>query len=432
MSNIRGDQSKIALLLSIIPGLGQAYNKQYAKAGIFLGLFITILVTLGEFLVNGLYGLITLGSIPREDHSLFLMTEGTLALIILVVIIGFYLINLRDAYVVRRSMHLGNKVNNFKETLKLIYDKGIAYILLTPAIILVTVMVIFPLLITVFISLTNYDLYHTPPAHLIDWVGFKNYLSIFTVPIWRDTFVNVLSWTLIWTFTATTCAIALGIFLAVVANQPKIRGKRVWRTIFLLPWAVPAFLTIMTFSTFFNDSFGAMNTQVIPFIDSLIPFIDIGTIPWKTDPFWTKTALIMMQTWLGFPFIFVITTGVLQSIPSDLYEAAEIDGASAVQKFRKITLPMIFFAMGPILVTQYTFNFNNFSIIYLFNGGGPAVPGSTAGGTDILISWIYNLTLDSRMYGMAASITLLISVFVVSVATWRMLKSKSFKEEDMM
>ena len=118
----------------------------------------------------------------------------------------------------------------------------------------------------------------------------------------------------------------------------------------------------------FNETFGAINNQVLA-------LFGIEKIAWMTDPFWAKIALIMIQTWLGFPFVFAMTTGILQSIPGELYEAATVDGATAWQQFRKITLPLVLYATAPILITQYTFNFNNFSIIYLFNGGGPAVRG---------------------------------------------------------
>lgn len=143
-------------------------------------------------------------------------------------------------------------------------------------------------------------------------------------------------------------------------------------------------------------------------------------------------ALIVMQMWLGFPFVFIMTTGVLQAIPNDLYEAATIDGAGFIQKFRLITLPLVLYSIAPILITQYTFNFNNFNIIYLFNGGGPPMPGSTAGGTDILVSWIYKLTMQSSQYALAAAITMLLSIFVISIALWQFKRTNSFKEEDMM
>lgn len=152
------------------------------------------------------------------------------------------------------------------------------------------------------------------------------------------------------------------VFLAIIVNQPGIKGKAIIRTIFILPWAVPAFVSILVFAGMFNETFGAINNQVLA-------LFGIEKIAWMTDPFWSKIALIMIQTWLGFPFVFAMTTGILQSIPGELYEAATVDGATAWQQFRKITLPLVLYATAPILITQYTFNFNNFSIIYLFNNG---------------------------------------------------------------
>lgn len=188
------------------------------------------------------------------------------------------------------------------------------------------------------------------------------------------------------------------------SGEPKdLRFKPLIRTIFILPWAVPGFVTILVFAGMFNDSFGVIN-------NAILSFFGISPKAWLTDPFWTKTALIMMQTWLGFPFVFAMTTGVLQAIPDDLYEAATMDGASAFTRLRTITLPLVLYAIAPIIITQYTFNFNNFNIIYLFNNGGPAVAGSNAGGTDILVSWIYKLTMSSSQYAIAATITILLSI----------------------
>jgi arabinogalactan oligomer/maltooligosaccharide transport system permease protein len=117
--------------------------------------------------------------------------------------------------------------------------------------------------------------------------------------------------------------------------------------------------------------------------------------------------------------------------PDDLYEAATMDGASAFTRLRTITLPLVLYSIAPIIITQYTFNFNNFNIIYLFNNGGPAVAGSNAGGTDILVSWIYKLTMSSSQYAIAATITILLSIFVVGLALWQFRATKSFKNDDM-
>lgn len=253
-------------------------------------------------------------------------------------------------------------------------------------------------------------------------MGFDTFAKIFTVDIWRSTFFDVLGWTVVWTLVATTLQVGIGIFMAVIVNQPRLRFKKFFRTILVLPWAVPGFVTILIFAGLFNDSFGAINNDILA-------FFGLDPIPWMTNAAWSKLALIFMQGWLGFPYIFLVTTGVLQSIPDDLYEAATIDGASIFAKFKHITMPMILISIAPIIITQYTFNFNNFNIIYLFNGGGPSVPGSTAGGTDILVSWIYKLTLKESQYSLAAALTILLSIFVIAIALWQFRRTNSFKEE---
>jgi arabinogalactan oligomer/maltooligosaccharide transport system permease protein len=189
----------------------------------------------------------------------------------------------------------------------------------------------------------------------------------------------------------------------------------------ILPWAVPAFVTILIFAAMFNDRFGAINRDILGTIGM--------ALPWLTDPFYTKIAIIMIQTWLGFPFVFALFTGVLQSISKDWYEAADVDGGTRFQKFRYITMPHILFATAPLLIMQYAGNFNNFNIIYLFNQGGPAVRGQNAGGSDILISWVYKLTFETNNYNMAAAISILLGLIVAGFAVFQFRRTRSFKEE---
>lgn len=317
------------------------------------------------------------------------------------------------------------------ELLKSIYDNGFPYLLVIPAYIFMAFAIIFPVLVTIFTAFINYDFKHIPPAFLLDWVGFQNFGNIFTLSTFRDAFMSVFSWTIIWTICATTLQIVLGVFTAIVAHQPFIKGKRIFGVIFLLPWAVPAFITIMTFSNMFNDSIGAINTQVIPFLNNIIPFVDIPSLAWKTNPFWTKVAVILIQGWLGFPYIYVMTTSILQSISDDLYEAAKIDGANAFKRFTSITLPVILSVAAPIFMTQYTGNFNNFSMIFLFNNGGPGSVGGGAGATDILISWIYKLTTGtSPQFSVAAALTLIISLIVITVSLIVFKKTNAFNIEE--
>lgn len=359
------------------------------------------------------------------DHSIRLLIDGILALLITVIGLVIYGINLFDAYQNGKKRDLGIPLNSLREQYQNLIDNGFPYLIISPGVLLLVFVVIFPIIFSFLLAFTSYDLYHSPPANLVDWVGLQNFIDIFKIDIWRKTFFNVFGWTLIWTFAATTLQVALGIFLAVLVNQKDLKGKAIIRTVFILPWAVPAFVSILVFSGMFNESFGVINTTILA-------SLGIDPISWMTESNWTRLALILIQGWLGFPFIFAMTTGVLQSISEDLYEAATIDGANVWQKFRKITLPLVLYATAPIIITQYTFNFNNFNIIFLFNNGGPAIAGQNAWGTDILISWIYRLTMTAGQYGKAAAITMILSLIVMSVALWQFKRTKSFQEEDMM
>lgn len=416
------NHSKTAAVLSLLPGGGQFYNKQWLKGLLYLIATVSFAFAFGDLLNIGLWGIVTLGEQIPRDNSVFLLAEGILAIIILFFGVTLYLLNIRDAYKngERRDRQL--PVTSLRESYLNLVEQGYPYVISGPAILLLIFAVIFPIMFSFALAFTNYDLYHSPPAHLFDWVGLKTFANIFTVDIWRSTFFDVLGWTVVWTLLASTLQITIGVFLAILVNQKDLKLKRFVRTMFVLPWAVPGFVTILVFAGMFNDSFGAINNDILA-------FFNISPIPWMTDALWTKVALILIQGWLGFPYIFIVTTGILQSIPDDLYEAAVIDGATSWDKFMNITLPVILTSMAPTLITQYTFNFNNFNIIYLFNGGGPATPGSTAGGTDILVSWIYKLTMQSSQYALAAALTILLSVFVIAIAMWQFRKSNSFNQE---
>lgn len=413
----------LAVTLSVLfAGLGQLYNRSYIKGIVLILLELAFIITFRDFIGLGLWGIATLGTIPRVDHSIFLLVYGLLSLIMLAIAALIYILNIRDARVQAERIASGWQRPKLRESMKQAYMASFPYLLSVPGFIMLIFVVIFPLMFAISLAFTNYDLYHSPPRHLVDWVGFDNFVNLVTVPVWNQSFLSVLSWTLVWTVVSTTLQIALGLFLAVLVNDRRVRFKRLIRTILILPWAVPSFVTIMIFSALFNDQFGAINRTILS-------ALRIAPIPWLTDPLYTKIALISIQVWLGFPFLFALFTGVLQSTSQDVYEAADVDGASRWQKFRHITLPHVLFATAPLLIIQYTSNFNNFNIIYLFNGGGPAVRGQTAGGTDILISWVYKLTFTTNNYNMAAAISLIIGLIVIAFAFFQFRRTRSFREE---
>lgn len=415
---------KVAMILSIVfAGFGQLYNRRYLKGTIFIIMELAFLVAFLESINYGLWGLRTLGTIPGTDHSIRLLVLGVLSLIVTVIVITLYVFNVIDAKKQAEKLRDGWKPLKLRATFKEFYDHAFPYIMTFPGLLLMIFVVIFPLLFSVLLAFTNYDLYNSPPRNLVDWVGFENFKNLVTVPIWQDTFISVFSWTIVWTVVATTLQIALGFFLAVLVNDPRVKFKKLIRTILILPWAVPAFVTILVFSAMFNDDFGAINRDII------IPLLGGNGVSWLSDPLYTRIAIVMIQTWLGFPFIFALITGILQSISTDWYEAADMDGASRFQKFRNITFPHVMFATAPLLIMQYASNFNNFNVIYLFNEGGPPIRGQNAGGTDILISWVYKLTFDTNNYSMAAVISIIMGLIVSGFAFYQFRKTRSFKEE---
>lgn len=413
---------KKAMLLSIIPGLGQFYNKRKFKGSLIFLLFASFTYLMINFALSGFQGLITLGEVPRQHDSRIFLIEGLLAIILTVFYITFYILQLRDARNEAEKIRLGwmpgGLIDNFKNS----WDTAFPYVLIGPGFLLLVFVVLLPLLFMTGIAFTNYNLYNAPPRNLLNWVGFQNFINLFTLAEWRSTFISVLSWTLTWTFVATTLQISLAMFLAIITNDPRVKFKKLIRTILILPWAIPAFVSIIIFSALFNDNFGAINNAIIE------PLLGMS-IPWMSNVMWTRIAIIAIQVWLGFPYVYALFSGVLQSVSDDWYEAADMDGATRWQKFTNITFPHLMYATGPLLLTQYTFNFNNFNIIYLFNEGGPAIRGQNAGGTDILISWVYGLTFNNQQFSMAAAISLILGLMIAIVAFFQFRRSSSLQDE---
>lgn len=417
-----------------IPGLGQLLNGQPLKAFLFfLGTLFTYLVAVpyalgyGNYQGQGIFGLFTLAEgAPRIHKSQIYMIEGILACAFLSIALAIILVSFFDSLKTEKGIIRGTREENTFEVRNSMQEKGFPYFVSLPALIFILFIVIVPLMTTVLLSFADMDPNHQSK---FAWAGFKNYISVIQGRgVAGQAFWNILTWTVIWTLAATTLAILTGFGLALLANNPRIKGKGLIRVIYLLPWAVPAFVTIMFFSLLMGPGgfISNMVNQVSAFFGGN-PDIRI-----KSDTNATRMALIFLQVWLGSSYVFLLSTGVLQGIPDELYEAAEIDGASPLQRIMKITVPLVLFQTAPLLVGQYTFNFNNFNIIYLFNKGGPfdtSKYGNLAGSSDLLISYIYKLTMESKYQSLAAAITLLISLALMFFAFIGFRNSKAFKEE---
>ncbi|MCE7871052.1 ABC transporter permease subunit [bacterium CPR1] len=257
-----------------------------------------------------------------------------------------------------------------------------------------------PNLYSVYLAFTNFSLYHYSDFR---FVGLRNFVTILTGDEIRE-FARVLSWTLVWAGGSVILSLGLGLFLAMGLNMPEIRFRNLYRTLFIVPWAIPAFISVLMWQGLLNSNEGAINVL-------------LGLhIRWLDDPFWARISVLVVNVWLGFPFMMTVCLGALQSIPRELYESASVDGAPAPRQFFQITLPMLRSALLPVLISSFAFNFNQFTAIYLLTNGGPAVSGSTAGATDILITYSYKLAFGLFQYGMACAYAIIIFLIVAGLS----------------
>lgn len=418
----------LAYLTFLLPGLGQLLNRQYEKGLLYLlisffAYFVAFPYALGfgNYQGEGVAGLISLAEGgPRIYQSLIFMVEGIIALFLVIIALGLIYVSFRDVLIVERQKLKGIRPRNWFETRTSIKKDGFPYLVSLPALFVIVFIVLVPVTTTFLISFTSMS---PKEQSRFAWLGLDNYRMLaLGQGLAGSVFWKILTWTVIWTLAATTLTIIIGFTLALLANNERVIGKKFFRTVYLLPWAVPAFITIMFFSIMFSPD-GILTEMLSGLFNARIHV--------KTDTQLIRLTLILIQSWLGSAYVFLLSTGVLQAIPKDLYEAADIDGATGWQKTRRITIPIVLFQIAPLLITQYTFNFNNFSIIYLFNKGGPFNPtlyGNLAGSSDILISYIFKLAIENEQQAIGAAITIAISLGVMVIAYLGFKNSKAFRE----
>jgi len=272
-----------------------------------------------------------------------------------------------------------------------------------------------------FVSETGEEL--TPGYQVL--VGLVNFRRLFQSPALRGPFVRVFVWTIVFALASVATTFALGLFLAIVYNDPSIRGRKIVRSFLIIPYAVPSFISILVWRGMLNPHLGVINTT----LEQLV-----GWAPaWFSSPTWAKIGIILVNLWLGYPYMMLINTGALQAIPEDLYEAAEIDGAGLWQRFSYITLPLLLVSVGPLLISSFAFNFNNWNVIYLFNRGGPPMPGTPTpvGHTDILVTYTYRLAFASSGggdYAYASAITIIIFLVVATITFFQFRYTRIWEE----
>ena len=498
--------TRTMLFSALLMGLGQVRNKQYYKAIFFFGFFFAYIAVefatsgyLGSFaemaefpddfgiiyvrdygglFVRGVWGFVTLGALVvfdfyrggnirlqdnviswrSADVSNVLLGQGIIVVVLLALLLSVYIANVIDAYKVGKRVEAGEEAESFASFRKRAFDDYFAYIIIIPAGILIMFLTLIPFLYSFLIAFTNYTTQIQSGAQLIRWVGFDNFGLYLFQSDWLQFFGNVFGWTILWAIMSSVTVYSIGFFQAMVVQSRYIKYKKLYRLVMILPWAIPGLVSLLVFRNVFASNAGLANQLLIEFgvLEQVKTFLSsigllgqseaIGVILWYTEPAngaLTKLLIIFVNLWMGAPYFMLLITGILGTIPAELYEAADIDGATDTQKFTYVTWPWVLRATMPVIITTFTFNFNNFGAIYFLTAGGPGYPlaqipeslrvtGAMPGQTDILISWIYKIAFANNpaRYNLASTYSIVVFIIVGLFAIYNLSKVKGFWEED--
>ncbi len=426
---VKGDwKTKVSYL---IMGFGQIMRGQFLRGGMFLAieaLFIWFVTTFGGKYFSKLNTLGVIETYKKNrktvygDHSFLILLFGLLTLFFILFLVVCWYFNIRDNRKQEELLRAGKKLPGNKADFLSLFDSNFDKTLLALPVAGVFAFTVLPIVFMICVAFTNYDATHQAPSKLFTWVGLENFRNLFSFGTdgFGSTFLSILLWTLVWALLATFIDYFLGIAVAMLINKKGIKFKKFWRTCLVMTIAVPQFVSLLYVSKLFDNA-GIINGTLMKLgvIKSAIPF-------W-TDPLLAKITIVVVNIWIGIPYLMLMATGLLMNIPADLYESARIDGATPWQMFRHITMPYMLFVTGPYLLTSYTGNLNNFNVIYLLTGGGPKSMTYTggAGGTDLLVTWLYKMTINDTNYKMAAVIGIMVFVVtaVISLVVYQMLPS---------
>ena len=361
------------------------------------------------------------------DESMKILLYSTLTLVITVLVFVIYIANIKDAYRHQIMRANGEKPTTLKQDAQDFLDGKYHITLLSFPVLMIGIFNILPLIFMILIAFTNYSKEHFT---LFDWVGLQNFGQLFDVinsSKKATTFIGIAGWTLLWAVVATFSNYILGMVVALMINKKGIKLKCLWRTLFVITIAVPQFVSLLLMNQMLQEN-GAINI--------LLGYLNGGHNPgikFLSDDVWVARITVMVvNCWVGIPYTILSMSGILMNIPEDLYESARIDGASPVKTFTAITLPYMIFVTTPQLITQFVGNINNFNVIFLLSGGGPATKEYFgAGKTDILVTWLYNLSMGNEQdYGLASAIGILVFIICATLSLIVYNNSKSMKDEE--
>ncbi len=360
------------------------------------------------------------------DNSMLILLFSvlTIAACILFAIILILLIRNIKAIVFRSKN--GEHIETFKEVVEDLFDNKFHITLLAAPITTLILFTVLPIVFMILIAFTNFDSSHQPPGELFTWTGLTNVTDVFLGNSTKThTFFGILGWTVVWAILATFTNYILGMLLAIIINHKLVKFKKMWRTLFIISIAIPQFVSLLLISRALEPA-GAINVALMKagIISSPLPFL--------TNTLLARFCVVVINMWIGIPYTMMTFSGVLMNIPAELYESAEIDGAGVLQSFVSITLPYMIFVTAPATITTFVGNINNFNVIYLLTGGGPfALDYYQAGKTDLLVTWLYKLTVDQHDYALASTIGIFIFMIVSTFSLAVYNNTGSVKKEDM-
>ncbi|MBQ8327801.1 MAG: sugar ABC transporter permease [Lachnospiraceae bacterium] len=425
----REKPSKIVIASCCIMGAGQLLSKQWIKGLLYLFIFaayVTYMVTSG---MNDIKGFFTLGTVRGDawlgiqgDDSIMMMLRGIFAFLLTAMFVALHISNVKDAKGLAKRLEVGKELPGFLQATQIFLDKKFYIVALLLPVIGVLIFNVLPIIFMILISFTNYGGDIVPPE-LVDWIGLGNFEKILSLTEIKDTFFRILSWNFVWAFLATAVNYFGGLGLALLLNKKCVKHKGFWRMFPILAYAVPGFITMLAFKFMFSYG-GPINYYITMSGHSAIGFLDI-------DAGWTARIIgIAVNAWITIPTSMLLATGILSNMNTDLYEAASIDGASKWKQFIKITLPFVVFSTTPVLITNFIGNFNNFGVFYFLRGGLYNDGYFLASDTDLLINWLYNLSIDNNYYGIGAAISLIIFIITSVFSLLVYVRSDAYKKED--
>ncbi len=394
--------------------------------------------------------------VAGDDSAKFLLF-GIMGILMLIIFIAVYISSNKNAIKLQEKCEEGRKPQTFKEELLDYTNSKFHRLILALPIIGVFFFTILPLIDMILMAFTNYDANHQTPTHLFTWTGFETFKDLFGSSNISTAFWPILSWTIIWAILATVTNYILGIIMSLIINRKSIKFKKVWRSALVLSIAVPQFVSLLAMNKFLsktgylNQLLEAMGFYELGWVKSIFGdnvsnsvITGGGGIDWLSNNgtqsmtlfgktyqvLLAKPTIIIVNLWVGIPYAVLSNTGILMNIPADLYESARIDGASPIKQFFKITLPYIIFVTAPATITQFIGNINNFNVIYFLSGGGPTTGTLEAGKTDLLITWLYKLTVNKNYFNLASTIGIISFIFCSIIGLIMYKNSKSVKDEE--